>query len=296
MARRIRIPLLLDVVLVDDPREMAELNRAPEISRVISGAGGLLHRVIHRRIYDTMRVDAEPLPVFANRASEVRANRQALLEKSLATLDVRGIAFAADVQRLAEYVASGAARVPHGESVQQIVGRLFRPDFCATAATYAAARVVSEWPRANPVKALWWRCSGKLARSRELLWNEGGADPACIHAITIAVHNIVGAVERMREAARDKAAATRPAHEVVRACLVAPPTLLRSAIAPVRLGSLKRPLRNGTLIVFKLDAMHTRTHDSALAFAEGEWNECPGHAVVPRFLETIWMTAMTQQR
>src|SRR5215467_250233 len=296
MARRIRIPLLLDVVIVDDPEEMIELNRAPEISRVISGAGGLLHRMIHRRIYGTLRVDAEPLPVFANRASEVRANRQTALEKSLITIDVGGSAFATDVRRLAQYVATGTSDLPHGESVQQIVGRLFRPDFHATSATYAAARVVSEWPRANPVKALWWRCSGKLARSRELLWNEGGADPACIHAITIAFHNIVATVEHMREAARDKAAATRPAHDVVRACLVAPPALLRSAIGPVRVGSLKRPLRNGTLIVFKLDAMHARTHDAALAFAEGEWNECPGHAVVPRFLETIWMTAMTQER
>jgi hypothetical protein len=296
MARRIRIPLLLDVVLVDDPREMVELNRAPEISRVISGSGGLLHRAIHRRIYGTMRVDAEPLSVFADRRSGARANRQATLEKSLATVNARAIAFDADVQRLAQYVATGAADVPYAESVQQFVGRLFRPDFRATPATYAAARVVSEWPRANPVKALWWRCSGKLARSRELLWNEGGADPACIHAITIAFHNIVAAVERLRAAARDGTAVTRPAHEVVRTCLVAPSTLLRSAIGPVRVGSLKRPLRNGTLVVFKLDAMHTRTHDSGLAFAEGEWNECPAHAMVPRLLEAIWMTAMTQHR
>src|SRR5262245_28243374 len=136
MARRIHIPLLLDVVIVDDPSEMVELNRAPEISRVVSGTGGLLHRVIHRRIYGTLRVDAEPLPVFANRASDVRAHRQTTLEQSLATTNVRGNAFAADVQRLAQYVATGAADVPHGESVQQIVGRLFHPDFRATSATY----------------------------------------------------------------------------------------------------------------------------------------------------------------
>src|SRR5262245_7647795 len=121
MARRIRIPLLLDVVLVDDPREMAELNRAPEISRVISGSGGLLHRALHHRIYGTIRVDAEPLPVFADRGAGARANRQATLEKSLANVDARAIAFDAEVQRLAQYVATGAADVPHAVSVQQFV-------------------------------------------------------------------------------------------------------------------------------------------------------------------------------
>ena len=296
MARRIRIPFLVDVVLVDDPREMAELNRSPEISRIIAGDGGFLHRVIHRRIYRTLCVGAEPLPVFAGRASEARATRQATLEKALAHYDVRTPAVAGDIERLGRYVATGVAERSPGVSVQQTVGRLFRPDYLATPATYEAARVISQWPQANPVKALWWRCSGTLARSKALLWEQAAQDPACIHATAIAFHNLVPAVERLRETARDAAAATRPAQDVVRACLIAPATLLRSATGPVRVPSLKRPLRKGTLVVFKLGAMHERTHDPALAFARGEWNQCPGHDAVPRLLEAIWTTAMTLQR
>ena len=53
MATRLRLPPLLDVVVVDDPGEMDWFERDPAITREISAAGGWLHRLIHSRIYRT---------------------------------------------------------------------------------------------------------------------------------------------------------------------------------------------------------------------------------------------------
>ena len=293
MARRIRIPGLLDLLIVDDPDEMATLNRHPDIARTISGQGGLLHRVLHGRIYGTLRAGGEPLPAFAGRDSAPRAARQTALETSLARYDVRAAPIKSDIERLARYVATGTAEVPIGVSVQQLVGRLFRPGYMATPATYEAARVINEWPRANPVKAAWWQASGKLARSKRFLWERAGQDPACIHATAIAFHNMVAAIEKLRTTAIRAGTRNLSVHDAVRGSLVAPPAVLRSATGPVRAPFLKRPLRTGTLVLFKLGAMHERSHDPTIAFATGEWNQCPGHDVVPRLLAAIWTTAMS---
>ena len=296
MAGRLRVPPVLDVAIVDDPRQMAELNRSPAVSRVVDGSGGLLHRAIHRRIYRVLHAGGEPLAVFAARESAPRAARQAALTEHLGRCDVGAGPVAGEVGRLARYVATGDIDVPLGVAVQQLAGRLVRPDYVATEATYAAAEVVNAWPRANPLKALAWRWSGKLGRSRTLLWERAGGDPACIHATAIAFHNVVASVERLREAARAGDAPSRRAADVARSCLVAPSTLLRSVRDDVRVPSLARPLRKGTLLVFKLGAMRVRTRDPALAFARGEWNQCPAHDVVPRLLEAIWTRAMSLQR
>ena len=185
---------------------------------------------------------------------------------------------------------------PVGVTVQQLVGRLFRSGYVATPASYKAALIMSEWPRANPAKALWWRWSGRLSRSKAMLWEIGADDPACIHATTIAFHNVVAAVERLRAAAGASDAGTRPVYQVLRESLVAPATLLRSVTDDVRVPSLQRPLRKGTLLIFKLGTIYDRTRDPALAFARSEWNQCPGHDVVPRALEAVWTRAMALQR
>jgi hypothetical protein len=293
MARRIRIPFLLDVVLVDDTEEMTELNRRPDVSRVVSAAGGLLHRVIQRRIASTLHVGGRPLPAFAARDDQARVERQARLEDALGRLDVESEPFASDVKRLGRYVNGQAPDVPVGEAVQQVVGRLFVPTYVATSESYRAAEVIAGWPRANPVKALWWRCSGKLRRSRALIWEKAAHDPACIHATAIAMHNMVSTIDRMREVARDPGSRRLTPREAVQACLAAPAGLLRSASRQARVPFLARPLRVGSLILFRLRKIHADTKDDSVAFLRGEWSQCPAHQVVPRLLEAVWATGVT---
>ena len=70
--------------------------------------------------------------------------------------------------------------------------------YAASPESYAAARLLAASTTADPVRALWWRWSGRLARSRQLLWGLAENDPQCIHATTLAVHGIVDALDRMR--------------------------------------------------------------------------------------------------
>jgi hypothetical protein len=294
MARRIRIPFLLDVVLVDDVEEMTQLNRRPDVARIVSAAGGLVHRVIQRRISGTLHVGRDPLPAFAARDDQSRAERQARLEDALDRLDLEREPLASDIRRLGRYVSGQAPDVPVGEAVQQVVGRLFVPTYVATAESYRAAEVIAGWPRANPVKALWWRWSGQLRRSRALLWEKAGDNPACIHATAIAMHNVVTTIERMREMARDPGSRTLAPRDAVQACLVAPAGLLRSATRQARVPFLTRPLRVGSLILFRLERIHAGTRDDAVAFLRGEWSQCPGHRIVPRLLEAVWMAGVTE--
>jgi hypothetical protein len=293
MARRIRIPLLLDVVLVDDTEEMTQLNQRPDVSRVVSAAGGLIHRMIQRRIAGTLHVGNAPLPAFAARDDQARVERQARLEDTLGRVDVEGEPFASDIKRLGRYVNGQAPEMSLGAAVQQVVGRLFVPAYVATPESYRAAEVIAEWPRANPVKALWWRWSGKLRRSRALLWEKAGNDPACIHATAIAMHNMVTTIERMREMARDPGSRRLTPGEAVKACLAAPAGLLRSVTREARVPFLARPLQAGSLILFRLRKIHADTKDDSVAFLRGEWSQCPGHQVVPRLLEAVWAAGVT---
>jgi hypothetical protein len=288
MAKRIRIPLLLDVVVVDDAAEMAWLNGSPDVARVPSPAGGLVHRLLHRRVASTLRVGSDLLPAFTARDDQRRAARQATLESDLSKVDLDREPLRSDVQTLARYVIGQAPGLSLGVAVQQLVGRLFLPGYTASAESYRAAQVIAEWPRANPLKALWWRWSGRLARSRSLIWTKAGNDPACIHATAIAMHNLVTAVERMRGLVRNAANRALSPRQAVQASLAAPPAVLRSALRPLRVPFLAQPLRTGTLIVFRLEKIHAGARDDALAFLRGEWSQCPAHQLVPWLLAEVW--------
>jgi hypothetical protein len=292
MARRIRIPALVDLVLVDDPGEMRALNRHPDLRREIPAAGPLVTRALARRVRGTLAVGDVPLPVFADRDAPGRELRQARLERRLGDLAADLSPLAPEIDTLGAHVAGRAPDVPVGVVVQQAVGRMFLPGYRATPATYAAAKVIDAWPRANPLRALWWRWTGRLARSRALLWEAAGRDPQAIHATAIAMHNLVDAVERMRQvASRPPGPGAASAPEVIARCLVAPRGLLRVCVRETRVPFLKRPLAPGTLVLFRVGRMYAQRGDPGLALSRGEWSLCPAHGVVPRLLEAVWLAA-----
>src|SRR4029077_12396816 len=120
-----------------------------------------------------------------------RALQQAKLDFRLSNgptaprLDARAIAM------LACYVAGVEPDEPVGVAAQQVVGRMFIPDYAASPESYAAAKLMASWSTADPVRALWWLWSGRVAKSRQLLWRLAENDPQCIHATTLAIHGIV---------------------------------------------------------------------------------------------------------
>ena len=296
--RRIRIPFLLDLAVVRDDAEMARLNHEPTIVRHVTGKGGLIHRLIRRRIDVTLRVDANRrLPTLEARDNEARQRAQAAATE---TLDGLAGQEASPFDReaiatLARFVLGDRLVQPVGVTVQQLIGRMFDRDYVATEESYTAARDVAAVFSSCPVTALrvaWWKLTGRLAASKDLIWRLAHTDPVRIHATAIAMHQVVDSLVRMRAAARTDIWDTTPA-EAARAALAAPPRVIRECTARSR---DRDGLRDGTLVMFKMRQMHVGTEDNDLAFATKQWNQCPARAIVPRLLEEVWAAAVRERQ
>lgn len=300
MALRLRFPWLVDVALVSNPAEMAWLNNEPVIDRAFTGGGGWLNRLVARRVSEVLATPGgQRLPVFVRQGDRSRSDAQAALETDLTTRAGGAAPFDRDtVATLGRYVAGEDLDTPIGVTVQHIVGRLFDPAYEATRESYAAARVVASVVSACPItaiRALWWLRTGRFAESRDLIWKLAGNNPQAIHATGIAMHNIVESVERLRTLARkDGPWHLTPAEAAARG-LVTPPALLRECRAPTGWKKPLPSLRRGTLVVFRLKAMHTGTASNDLALSREEWSECPAHALVPRLLADVWREAVAER-
>jgi Animal haem peroxidase len=293
MARRFRIPFLLDLAIVSDEAEMARLNNEPAVRRGLSGTGPWLHRLLAKRIHDTFRVDGRLLPVFEPRDKAERAEAQERAEQSLTRMAAQARPFDRDaVAALANYVAGRNPDTPIGVTVQQIIGRLFDRSYVATRESYEAARVVNAALSACPInvlRVLWWKLSGRFAASRALIWKRANHDPVIIHSTAIAMHNVVDSLKRMRVAMRKDGAWQATPAQAASEALVAPSRLLRQC---VRETELKGPLRPGALVLVRLHRIHKGTESNDLALSRHEWSQCPAHAIVPRLLEDVWQEAV----
>lgn len=287
MALRITVPFVIDLLVVDDEDSMRDLEARDGIDREICAGGKLVPWLLRRRIDKVLVVNGERLPTFLERQNASRIERQAALERRLSN-----VAFGREaIEPLARYVAGASSAGEVGVAVQQAVGRMFDPEYPASMDSFQAARDLARWLTLDPLRALWWRMSGRMARSRALIWRLGGDDPACIHATSLALRNVIDTLANMRMLAGDPAVRTGwSAAEAVAWSLTAPGMLLRSCSAPVPFH--KRPLQRGTLVLYRLRRMHASTANSALAFARRAWNECPAHAGVPALLAMVWERAV----
>lgn len=286
MATRIRVPGLIDVLRIDDAASMKELNDHPDISRAPIGGGGLINRLIRRRIESEMRAGESLLPVFVARGND-SGQRHRSLAGELEKRDVGSRLQRTALQRLGRYVAGRGSSREAAILIQEVIGRIFVPTFLATERTYAAALVFDRWPRSGPLRALWLRFGGRITQARELLSERAHADPHCLHAIGIAMHNVVKAVEGMRAlAASGVDRLGDDADAIVARCLVAPDSAIRWCSASGAF--MRRRIRRGTLIQFQLEKMRGAGAGNAATFHVGEWSECPAVGFVPRLLAEIW--------
>lgn len=307
MAVRLRIPWLLDVALVSDSSEMAWLDREDAVRRQISGAGGWLNRIVARRVSKLLAVSgSQLLPVFVPKGDTVRQAAQQRLENELAARLARPEPFDRHaVATLGRYVAGEDLDTPVGLTVQQIVGRLFDETYTATRQSYNDAKVVASALSLCPITALrffWWRLTGQFVKSRTRLWQLAGGDAQAIHATTIAMHNIVDSLARMRRAMRRDGTWQAPPGEAAARGLVTPPALLREMTDTLSSPARDCPVtprrhRFGprTLVVFRLNRMHRDTGSNDLALSRRAWSQCPAHALVPRLLEDAWTAAVRER-
>ena len=294
MARRISIPFLVDVVTLDRPAEAAEVEAHPQVTRGLSWEASYLGRLVNRlrlrRIATVLEVEGRLLPVFLAREDQERAAEQAALEDKLNALVAAGGGWRAEeIAEIVGLLRAGGDETRLGIAVQGLLGRLFDPGYEATRTSYEAARVLGEWPRAGLLKALRWRLTGRVWRARDEIWRRAGQDRLGIHATCIGLHNIVDSLRVMGRLWADPVTRGRMAEaRVVGQCLQAPPSLLRRSTGRFEPGFDGRRVEKHALLVIDLERLHGGSADSGLAFAAGQWNQCPAHRFVPALLIAVW--------
>jgi hypothetical protein len=285
---RIRIPRLLDVLLVSDPAQIRWLNHQPQVVRALDPSASLLHRVLERRMNVDLAFDGAVLPVFQLRHESARAIRQHQLEQRLrAGNDLPG----QERSELSAYVAGDKDSDSIGVTVQQWCGRLFHPHYRASPETYDAGSLLATWPSAPPWKTIKARASGQLERAKRVLASRAEGDVHCVHATSIGMNNVTRTIERMRAAAADPDQKKLSADEIVLETLVAPPAVLRGCSGRFKPPFLARPLTERTLIVFLVARAFARSRDLDVAFLTDHWSGCPAHDAVPELLRAVWHSA-----
>lgn len=289
--KAIRIPGLVDLVRTDDPGEIIGLARDPRLDRDYQQRGPLLNRLILGRIRRVLQLDGAPFPPVAPADYPGRKASQDSLAATLAARFLAAPAEPATLRALADYVTRRRGAAAPGPLAQQAIGRLFVPTYCATEASWRAAKVLDTSARSllSPLPLL-WRLTGRLARARRLLAGMVDGDRSGLHATGIAIHNLVQSLERMRALAAAPEALRRYApDEAASLSLSAPARVVRQARERGTLAS--GSFRSGTLVLLGLEGARARTLRLDMAFMTRSWSRCPAYRWVPAFLAAVWATA-----
>ena len=289
--KRIRIPGVVDIVRSDDPAEIKSFAQDLNLDREYSDRSLPVNAHILKQVRETLQVNGVPFPTVTPRCGEGRTETQAALWKRLSALAPDLSAGPVQLEELAAYVRGGGETGTCGPLVQQVVGSLFVPGFKATSASWDAALLLDKAPRTmNPALLAWWAVTKQVDKAKKLLSDMVGGDLAAVHAIGIALHNIVSGVNAMREIYKDPSTRATLTPESVRSrCLFAPASVIRQPTG--RGNSTNNGLEPRTLVVLDLQAANAKSPDENLVFLRQTWSQCPAEQWVPALLEGIWRRA-----
>ncbi len=185
---------------------------------------------------------------------------------------------------LAEWIKGGGSEDEVGIRAQQVLGRLFRDDFTATAESWAAALVLVAAPRSsNLSKMIWWFITGKVRRAKGVLAKMVDDDLSAVNAIGIAVHNLAKSLRQMRSLYADADSRTAlSAEAAVERCLRAPVSVYRQSTAKGTLDGIAFP--KNSLFVLAIGAASQLDHGRSLVFMEESWSRCPASTWIPACL------------
>lgn len=291
MGRLLRIPFLVDLIRTADPAEIRAFAKDERLDRNFSGRGPLLNRILTHKVRSLLAVKGVPLPAVAPRGDEQRARTQAQLQLELDAAAAR-LVDDDSVTDLARAVR-GLEDAPILEhAVQQAIGRLFAKDYRATEQSWAAAQLLDRAVHSmNPLAAIFWRITGRIAQAQDLLAEMVHHDRAAVHATGIAVHNLVSGFRIMRDLfAHPNAPDPAAGDWVVARCLKAPESALREAGIEASAGADE--IRPGTLVVLDLRAAQQHDAGPEIVFMRGSWSQCPAAAWVPALIRAVWERAL----
>jgi uncharacterized membrane-anchored protein YhcB (DUF1043 family) len=287
MAIRITIPGIIRLAWFRTADEVLAANDSPVVQRSFSGRGGLLQRAITAKLAVFRTAGGDTWPAFRDRLDPLCAQHQRELEAALS--DTAGLLtrLTPEIDALAAYVRDGSSNRAPEITVQQMVGRLFFPDYAASEESYDAARTLQTWLSGGPVKSYLLKCSGALQRALDQIMTLARGNTSCAHATALAMENLVEAVERMRRLAR-RGNKLSP-QEAVAATLRAPNRVIRETRDGGLVGDVR--LHPRTLVILGLEAARRQRPDTGLGFFADSWNRCPAHGIVPALLAEIWKKA-----
>ena len=289
--KRIRIPGLVDIVLSDDAAEIESLAQNANLDRAYSDRSLIVNGQIIKRVRDALQIGGRPFPTVSPNAAEGRAEAQRALWNRLTALAPTYAQGTDELNDLASFVRGEGPADACGLLVQQVVGRLFVPTFTATQASWDAALVLNQAPRTmNPALLLWWSLTKRVDKAKLLLSAMVAGDLAAVHAIGVALHNIVSGVVLMRQLYSDEngRAALSP-ESAGSQCIFAPQTVIRQPVTPV--DSSEGRLDIQTLVILKLQAANEMQANRDMSFLSQTWSRCPADQWVPALLEGIWRRA-----
>jgi hypothetical protein len=283
-----RIPGIVNLFEVSDPSQIKALANDPIVDRFFDTRTSPINWFLLKRALIVLSFKGRRFPTMEPRLCEKRARTQDELWRKLndqvATVRAGPIGLAP----LAEWVRGVGSEADVGILAQQVLGRLFRNDFTATAESWAAALVLVAAPHsANLPKMCWWFITGKVRRARDVLAKMVGDDLSAVNAIGIAVHNLAKSLRQMRllyanvdsrKALSAEAAAGR--------CLGAPVSVYRQSTAKGTLDGTAFP--KNSLFILEIGTASQFDHGRPLIFMEESWSRCPASTWIPAMLEGVW--------
>jgi hypothetical protein len=288
MARRIRLPFIVDVVLVSDPAEIRALNEVPSIDRNFVARGPLINRLIVARIRRWFEIAGQLLPSLTPRGDLLRAERQRQLAAKLDSTGCPSHWTNEQIAGLVSYVRGKGSAEGASITIQQILGNLFDPGYRADIDTWKAAQMIDRFRDGFSLVQLLWLLTGQLARSRSLLVERANNDRWCMHGTAIGIHGIVQALARMRELRAAPTAASFGNDAVLGQCLAPPRQVPRTVEAPFATPLVGDELRRGGLLLLQLAAAGRQAPGPEPVFMHGHWNACPAGGFVSGLLLTVW--------
>lgn len=293
--KRQRIRGLIDLFEVTDPDEIKAVAGDPKLDRGFERRTCPVNWLLLERSLRVLSLDGRRFPTMESReASNRKKNQEALWHHLTAMADA--IKDGPDeLEPLANWVSGAGADADAGILVQQLLGRLFSPEFVATNESWNAARILVAAPRSNDLpKLVWWFLTGELRRAKRLLAGMVSNDLSAVNAIGIAVHNVVRSVHHMRNLYAD--AGTREALTAEAAAaqsLFAPASVYRQASAAGQAGRCS--FDRGSVFVLAIGEACRQPGGRPLVFMDDTWSQCPANVWVPAMLHGVWVRARTQQ-
>lgn len=288
MARRIRVPGLVDLVLVTEPEELRALTDDPKVDRNFARRGPLINRLITRRIRRWFHINDQLLPSLVPRSDAVRAVRQQELFNSLPPAGGRPVASDEQIERLASFVRGTGARDDAAITVQEIVGRAFSAEYTADHKSWRASELIDRFREGFSLREILWRLTGRLRRARRLLIERAQQDRWAMHGTAIGMHGILQALERMRDLRAAPDAASLGDDAVLARCLTPPRQVPRTVDAMLATPVAAKHLRPGTLVMLRLREAAPRAPGNETVFMRGHWNACPAQAFVTELVLAVW--------